>query len=85
VRYEQLNLNLFRSLYGLAWVINEADYNTLRDLTSSRIKAEVPGAMVLDTWKDFKTLGDGLHPTPETARRAARIIAHAMNEHDAGH
>lgn len=77
-RYRQLDLNLFRSLYGLAWVIGEADYNTLRQLTSSRIRAEVPGAIVLDIWRDFVHLGDGIHPTPETSRRAAQVIAGAL-------
>lgn len=84
-RYSQLDLNLFRSLYSLAWVIGEADYNTLRNVTSSRIRNEVPGAVVLDVWKDFEHIGDGIHPTPETARRAAFIIARALRLRDHGH
>lgn len=70
-RYSKLDLNLFRSLYGLDWVIGEADYNTLRQLTHNRIRAELPSAITLDIWKDFVHMGDGIHPTPEAARRAA--------------
>lgn len=73
--YRQLNLDLFRSLYGLGWVISEADYTLLRDLSASRIRAEVPGALVLNVWREFSHVGDGIHPTPETARKAAHIIA----------
>lgn len=76
--YKQLDLPLFRSLYGLAWVIGEADYSTMRAVTSTRIRAEVPGAVVLDVWRDFVHIGDGIHPTPETARKAANIIAQSL-------
>lgn len=82
VRYKDLDLNLFRSLYGLAWVIGEADYNTLRNLTRTRIRAEVPGALVLDIWKDFENIGDGIHPKPEVARKAAQVIARELIQRD---
>ena len=76
--YQRLDLPLFQSLFGLAWVIGEADYNTLRTLVSTRLRAELPSALVLDIWKDFVHIGDGLHPTPETAGKAARLIAHEI-------
>lgn len=81
-RYKQLNLPFFRDAFGLAWVIGEADYNTLRNLTSSRLRSEVPGAIVLDVWKDFVHIGDGIHPNPDTARKAAHIIAKELLERD---
>lgn len=81
-KYKQLDLPLFRSLYGLAWVIGEADYNTLRQVTSSRIRSEVPGAVVIDIWKDFTHIGDGIHPNPDTARKAAHIIAKELLQRD---
>lgn len=80
--YKQLDLPLFRSLYGLAWVIGEADYSTMRAVTSARVRTEVPGAVVLDIWKDFVHIGDGIHPTPETARKAAHIIAIELIKRD---
>lgn len=76
--YKQLDLPLFRSLYGLAWVMGETDYTTMRTVTSSRILSEVPGAVVLNIWRDFEHIGDGIHPSPETARRAAQIIAQTL-------
>ncbi len=81
-RYDLLDLPLFRSLFGLAWVIGEADFNTLRDLQRTRLKAELPHAIVLDIWKDFEHMGDGVHPTPATTRRAARIIAQELARRD---
>jgi hypothetical protein len=81
-RYEKLDLPLFRSLFGLAWVIGEADYNQLRQLGRTRIGAEVPKAVVVDMWKDFVHMGDGIHPTPETAKRAARIVADEIVKRD---
>jgi len=81
--YRDLDLPLFRTLFGLAWAIGEADYNTLRDLHRTRLKAELPQAVVLDMWKDFKHSGDGIHPDDATTRRAARAIAQALNQRDA--
>lgn len=83
-RYDRLNLNLFRTLYGLNWVISETDYNTLRDLNRTRIKAELPTAVVLDIWKDFVHQGDGIHPVPETTRKAAMTIALELVKRDFG-
>ncbi|HEX6704248.1 MAG TPA: SGNH/GDSL hydrolase family protein [Albitalea sp.] len=83
-RYERLDLPLFRSLFGLAWVIGESDYNQLRDLSAGRIRAELPQAVVLDIWRDFVHLGDGIHPNPDTARKAARVIANELHRRDGG-
>ena len=83
--YRKLDLNLFRTNYGLAWVIGEADYNTLRNVTSTRIRSEVPGAIVLDIWKDFRHIGDGIHPDTDTAEKAAKIITRELLQRDRGH
>jgi hypothetical protein len=80
--YERLDLNLFRSQYHVAWVIGAQDYNTLRDLEKNRIRTELPSALVLDIWKDFNHIGDGLHPDFKTATNAARIIARKLKELD---
>ena len=83
-RYESLDLPLFRSLFSLQWVIGAQDYNTLRDLAQSRLRVELPSALVLDIWKDFTHIGDGIHPDFKTAANAARIIANKLRELDAG-
>jgi hypothetical protein len=74
-RHEQLDLERFRGLFGLAWVIDPASYDLLRELSRARLRAELPQALVLDIWRDFHHIGDGLHPDADTARRAARLIA----------
>ena len=79
-RYQDLDFNLFQSLFGFSWVINEHDYGLLRSLAKTRIPAELPGAVVLDMWKDFVHLGDGIHPNPATAENAARLIAKKLQE-----
>lgn len=83
-RYHSLDLPLFRSLFGLAWVIGEHDYNQLRDLSRTRLQAELPSAVVLDMWKDFTHLGDGIHPDYATTKRAARLVAQTLIRRDAG-
>lgn len=81
-RYERLDLPLFRSLFGLAWVIGPSDYNNLRQLAQARIRAELPNALVVDIWKDFVHIGDGIHPDPESVRRAAKMIAQELKRRD---
>jgi hypothetical protein len=82
-RYANLNLPLFRSLFGLAWVIGEHDYNMLRDLSRTRLQAELPAAIVLDIWAGFTHGGDGIHPDTTTTKNAARTIAHELIRRDA--
>jgi hypothetical protein len=81
-RYQDLNLPLFGSTFGLAWVISEADYRTLRDLGRTRIRAELPSAIQLDIWKDFKHAGDGIHPNDATTKKAAKAIAQELKRRD---
>jgi hypothetical protein len=75
--YERLNLPLFGQLFGLQWVIAQADYEHLRNHTFTALMA-LPGAVVIDMWQDFEHRGDGLHPTDATSERAARRIAAKM-------
>jgi hypothetical protein len=81
-RYRDLDLPFFGSSYGLAWVIGEADYDTLRDLGRTRIRAELPAAIQLDIWKDFRHSGDGIHPDDATTAKAAKIIALELKRRD---
>jgi hypothetical protein len=81
-RYQDLDLVLFRTLFGLAWVINESDYEVLRMLSASRIRSELPRALLLDMWKDFRHLGDGIHPDYATVRKAAQTIATELLKRD---
>lgn len=82
-RYESLDLPLFRSQFGLAWVIGEHDYRQLRELVRSRLRAELGGAVVLDIWQGFRHGGDGIHPDGASVRSAARMLAHELLRRDA--
>jgi hypothetical protein len=73
--YSHLDLPLFKSRYNLAWVIGEGDYNLLRSLHATRIATELPGAIVLDMWRNFVHGGDGIHPSDDSNADAANMIA----------
>lgn len=80
-QYKDIDLPLFQRLGGQLWVISEPDYNQLRDLVSTRIKAELPSALVVDMWGGFKHLGDGIHPDTNTATKAAEVVVSTMRKH----
>lgn len=79
--YTDLNLPLFQQLNGQVWVIGENDYNQLRNTVRSRIETDLPDALLVDMWKDFKHIGDGIHPDPKTSRRAAELLAKSIRRH----
>lgn len=79
--YSKLNLPLFQQLNGQVWVIGENDYTQLREVIRSRISADLPDALLVDMWRDFQHIGDGIHPDPKTARRAAEQVARAIRKH----
>ncbi|MFC1684422.1 SGNH/GDSL hydrolase family protein [Pseudomonadota bacterium] len=79
--YSTLDMPSFQAAAGLYWVASEANYNALRDLHRTRLQAELPGAVVLDVWADFEHMGDGLHPSDKTTRKAATMIAQFILDH----
>jgi len=81
-RYERLDLELFRQQNNLQWVISEADYNLLRDLGRQRIAAEFPEALVIDMWRRFVHVGDGIHPDYGSVEDAADIVVKALRKAD---
>lgn len=76
--YSSLDLPFTESAFGFAWVIDEQGYNYLRSNTAQRIRHELPGALVVDAWKGFTHMGDGLHPDERSTRKAADRIAKAI-------
>lgn len=80
----ELDLPLTQRLFGLAWVMDEGSYRLLAQLTHQRLTTELPDALVLDYWRDFRHMGDGMHPTPDTSARAAKRIAEAIRRREAG-
>lgn len=83
-KYSDIDLEKFRALNGMAWVIDESSYNEFRDLIQTRIRGEIPEALIVDTWAEFEEREpDGLHPTYETSVKAAKRIAQAIHHHKA--
>lgn len=78
--YSELNLPLTQQLYKMYWVLDEEGYNELRDLHNSRIAAELPDALIVDMWRKFIPIRDGLHPNSKSSMRAARRIVRAINQ-----
>jgi len=72
------DLDIDKPAFGLLWRIGEEGYNEMRDLHMTRIAEEMPEAILLDMWKGFVPLADGLHPDYKTATRAAKRIAKAI-------
>ncbi|WDE14089.1 SGNH/GDSL hydrolase family protein [Thalassomonas haliotis] len=79
--YENLELEVFRAALGWPWIIGEESYNNYRDLYRTRLENEMPEAMIVDFWKGFEHMGDGLHPSRKTVTRAAKRIARAIRRH----
>jgi hypothetical protein len=57
------------------WFIDDTSYTTLAELYEMRLSSELPGSVYLDVWKNFTHIGDGLHPTNRSSKKAAKIIA----------
>lgn len=83
--YQDLNLPLAIQLAGLLWEIDEHDYNDLRNVISVRIAAELPEALLVDSWAGFEHLGDGIHPDTNTTMIAIRRIEWAILEFEYFH
>lgn len=71
--YRNLDLPMTRERFGLLWVIDEPDYNTLKNLHEQSLENKA-GVLLVEAWRGFRHLGDGLHPTPATVEVAARRI-----------
>ncbi len=82
-QYNVLDLPYFRQRSNLIWAISEEDLDTYRDLHRTRIQNEIPEALLVDTWEGMENI-DGIHPTPESAERAAKRVAKAIRDHEKG-
>jgi hypothetical protein len=72
------DLDIDKPAFGLLWRIDEFGYNEMRNLHMTRIAEEMPEAILLDMWKGFVPMADGLHPNYKTAKKAAARIAKAI-------
>lgn len=72
--WPSLDFERVRQMFGVAWTIDEVSYTYLRSQHLTRIANELYGSVVVDPWHDFVHIGDGLHPSPETALKAGREL-----------
>ncbi|MDJ0863568.1 MAG: hypothetical protein QNK18_15930 [Gammaproteobacteria bacterium] len=69
-----VDLALAQPVHGFLFTIEAESYGQLVSLFNSRVPAEVPSAIMANAWKRFEHIGDGLHPTVDTARGAASRV-----------
>ena len=78
-RYDQYDLPLTQQLLGFNWVVNETQYNEIRDTHEQMITTQIPDAIfVHNAWRQFEHVGDGLHPTDRAVRHATKMILRAI-------
>lgn len=73
--YNDLDLSIVKYNLNMLWVINEYNYNKYRSLYIKEINDNVPGDVLLNIWKDFNHIGDGIHPDRKTVLQASKHIA----------
>lgn len=82
--YDDIDLAIQGAATGLSWWVSEAQWNAIATTYETRIADELPGAILVDAWHNMKTLPDGLHPTPQSANKAAKRIRDAIAEYEEG-
>lgn len=80
--YHDVDLSIMQGVTGLAWVANEAQWNMLATTFETRVADELPGAILVDAWHGMKTIGDGMHPSPKSADKAAKRIREAIEHYE---
>lgn len=76
---DSVDLDYFSSSSLLSWTISESDYSLLNETVMGTLRAELPEAMFINYWETFEHIGDGIHPTPETATLAANTILQGID------
>lgn len=80
--YSDIDLSIQQAATGLTWVASEGQWNTLSTTFETRIADELPGAILVDAWHNMENIGDGLHPTPKSANKAAKRIRQAIADYE---
>ena len=79
--WQDLDMNLAALVFGLNNVIDESNYNILKNLHASELSV-LPGVIYITPWKDnFNTI-DGLHPKEEHVKTAAKLIAKEIKKQE---
>lgn len=82
--YDDIDFSVQGAAGGLLWWVSEAQWNAIATAYETRIADELPGAILVDAWRKMKTMPDGMHPTPQSAQKAAKRIRDAIAEYEEG-
>ncbi len=82
--YGDIDLSIQAAATGLTWYANEDQWNQLAEMWHERIAEDLPDAIIVDAWANMATLPDGLHPTPRSAKRAAKRVIQAITVYEDG-
>lgn len=80
--YGDIDLSIQAAATGLTWYANEEQWNLLSQMWHERIAEALPDAIIVNAWANMQTLPDGLHPTPRSAKRAAKRVIKAIVAHE---
>ncbi len=76
--YGDIDLSIQAAATGLTWYANKDQWDLIAHTWHELISQEVPDAIFVDAWANMDTLPDGLHPTPRSAKRAAKRVIKAI-------
>ncbi|OZG73816.1 hypothetical protein BTA51_08390 [Hahella sp. CCB-MM4] len=76
-----LDLPLFAQVSGLIWAMTNEQFDAFGQLYASRIRNELPDAVLVKTWKYFDHRGDGIHPDEPTVMIGAYRLLRAIARH----
>jgi len=82
--YDDIDLSIQAAATGLTWYVDETQWEQIASTVHSRIADELPGAIIVDAWRNIEVGPDGLHPVPKSAQKAARRIKKGIEEYEAG-
>jgi len=82
--YGDIDLSIQAAATGLTWYASEEEWNLLAQVWHERIAQDLPDAIIVDAWANMGTLPDGLHPTPQSSKKAAKRIIEAITVYEDG-
>lgn len=84
VDYEDLDLPLVEATFAPIIpgfiVATEEQYRLYTDTFEAEVSA-LPGVTMIDVWKNFNDIGDGLHPDHKSRQKASKILHRAIRKH----
>lgn len=84
VKYDDFDLPLVEDVFSQIipgfQVASEAQYNLYVDIFETEVAA-LPGVTMIDVWKKFEHIGDGLHPNYKSHKKASKILHKAIRQH----